>query len=185
MVTSDQRFPYEDAPRVLGKELAMPSITIPDLPFTEYEAENPPKLTFTKVVTASFNGKEVKLASWNRLLDTALNYAAKEILNFEKLQNIAAVNLVKGKKLDEGYRYLPDANLSVQGQKANLAWRGVMLIAKNLKCSVEVSFMWHNIQGAEHPGEKGIMRLGWGGPPNFVNADESISMRPRRGWGFP
>ena len=34
----------------------MPSLTIPDLPFPEYEAQDPPKLTFTKVVAASFNG---------------------------------------------------------------------------------------------------------------------------------
>ena len=138
----------------------MPSRTIPDLPFTEYEAQNPPKLRFTKVVAASFNGKAVKLASWNRLLDTALNYAAKEISDFEKLRNIAAVNMVKGKKTKEGYRYLLEADLSVQGQKADQAWRGVILIAQNLKCSVQVSFIWDNIEGAEHPGEKGIMRLG-------------------------
>jgi hypothetical protein len=138
----------------------MPSRTIPDLPFREYEAQNPPKLRFTKVVAASFNGKTVKLASWNRLLDTALNYAAKEISDFEKLRNIAAVNMVKGKKTKEGYRYLSEADLSVQGQKADQAWRGVMLIAQNLKCSVQVSFIWDNIEGAEHPGEKGIMRLG-------------------------
>jgi hypothetical protein len=138
----------------------MPSLTTPDRPFHEYEAQDPPKLTFTKVVAASFNGKAVKLASWNRLLDTALNYAANEIPDFEKLQNIAGVNIVKGRKVDEGYRYLPGANLSVQGQKANLAWRGVRLIAQKLKCSVEVSFIWRNIEGAEHPGEKGIMRLG-------------------------
>jgi hypothetical protein len=138
----------------------MPSRTIPDLPFTEYEAQNPPKLRFTKVVAASFNDKAVKLASWNRLLDTALKHAAKEISDFEKLRNIAAVNMVKGKKTKEGYRYLLEADLSVQGQKADQAWRGVILIAQNLKCSVQVSFIWDNIEGAEHPGEKGIMRLG-------------------------
>jgi len=138
----------------------MPSRTIPDLPFPEYEAQDPPKLSFTKVVAASFNGKPVKLASWNRLLDTALKYAAKEISDFEKLRNIAAVNMVKGKKTKEGYRYLLEADLSVQGQKADQAWRGVILIAQNLKCSVQVSFIWDNIEGAEHPGEKGIMRLG-------------------------
>ena len=99
----------------------MPSLTIPDLPFPEYEAQDPPKLTFTKVVAASFNGKAVKHASWNRLLDTALNYAANDISNFERLQNIAAVNMVKGKKTKEGYRYLPEADLSVQGQKADQA----------------------------------------------------------------
>ena len=128
----------------------MPSLTIPDLPFPEYEAGDPPKLRFTKVVAASFNGKAVKLASWNRLLDTALNYAAKEISDFEKLRNIAAVNMVKGKKFDEGYRYLPEADLSVQGQKADLAWRGVMLIARELtRCSRCIWFRKKEVRGQQ------------------------------------
>jgi hypothetical protein len=137
----------------------MATLTNPDLS-SDYEAQDPPKLTFTKVVAASFNGTPVKRASWNRLLDTALKYAAKEISDFEKLRNVAAVNMVKGKKTNEGYRYLPEADLSVQGQRADVAWRGVVLIAKTLKCSVEVSFIWRNLEGGEHQGKKGIMRLG-------------------------
>jgi hypothetical protein len=43
---------------------------------------------------------------------------------------------VKGKKEDEGYRYLADVNLSVQGQDANAAW------AKQLNCPFEVIFAW-------------------------------------------
>jgi hypothetical protein len=43
--------------------------------------------------------------------------------------------------------------------RCNAAWRGVMFIAQNIKCSVEVSFIWRNKEGAEHPGKIGSMRI--------------------------
>jgi hypothetical protein len=49
---------------------------------------------------------------------------------------------VKGKKEDEGYRYLADVNLSVQGQDANAAWKGASHMAKQLNCPFEVIFAW-------------------------------------------
>jgi hypothetical protein len=67
---------------------------------------------------------------------------------------------VSGQKTDEGYHFLEDAGLSVQGQDANGAWRSVMFIVQNLKASVEVSFIWRNKEGAEHPGKTGSMRFG-------------------------
>ena len=122
-----------------------------------FDGKQPPNLTFTKVVSASFNGTAIRPANWNRLLDAALAHASKNMGNFAKLQRLAAVNVIQGKKLDEGYHYLPGVDFSVQGQDANAAWRSVMFIAQNLKCPVEVSFIWRNKQGAEHPGKAGSM----------------------------
>ena len=68
-----------------------------------------------------------------------------------------AINIVSGEKTDEGYHFLPDVALPVQGQDANGAWRTVMFIAQNLKASVEVSFLWRNKEGAENPGKTGSM----------------------------
>ena len=93
------------------------------------------------------------------MLDTALVYAAKKVGDFGKLQKLTAVNMVRGTKTDEGYHYLSEAEISVQGQDANAAWRAVIFIAQNLKCPVEVSFLWRNKEGAEHPGKPGTMRL--------------------------
>src|SRR5258705_6225336 len=45
----------------------------------EFEALYPPNLTHTKVVAATFNYKPIKPANWNRILDTALIFAAKQI----------------------------------------------------------------------------------------------------------
>jgi hypothetical protein len=143
----ETRGPGEEAPVVNGKGGRL----------LEFEAMDPPNLTFTKVVIASFNGSAIKPANWKQLLDAALIHAAKKIDDFNGLKRLAAVNIVKGRKADEGYHYLPEADLSVQGQDANAAWRGVMSIAQNLKCPVDVSFMWRSKEGAEHPGKAGSM----------------------------
>ncbi|HEY4404915.1 MAG TPA: hypothetical protein VGN55_09685 [Xanthobacteraceae bacterium] len=129
-------------------------------PFPEFEALNPPNLTFTKVVTASLNGIAIKPSNWNRLLDAAVIHAAAQIGDFNKLQRVVAVNIATGVKTNEGYHHLPEAGISVQGQDANGAWRSAIFIAQNLKCTVEVSFIWRNKDGAEHPGKTGTMRFG-------------------------
>src|SRR5258708_37635766 len=85
----------------------------------------------------------------------SLIFAANQIGDFDKLRKIATVNIVKGEKRDEGYDYIPEAGLSVQGQDANAAWRGVAMLAQNLHVPVEGSFLWRNKEGAEHPGKPG------------------------------
>ncbi len=136
-------------------KLAVAAGTLP-----EFEAMHQPNLTFAKVVSALWNGQPVKPANWNRLLDTAITYAATQIGDLNKLRRIVGINIESGQKTDEGYHFLEDVNLSVQGQDANGAWRSIIFIAQNLKASVEVSFIWRNKAGAEHPGKAGSMRFG-------------------------
>ncbi|MGX1104507.1 T4SS efffector SepA family protein [Bradyrhizobium elkanii] len=124
-----------------------------------FEALYPPNLTFTKVVNACFDGQAVKPANWKRLLETAVIFAHKKIGSFDKVRQLAAVNMVNGEKTDEGYHYLPEIGCSVQGTDANTAWRGVVFLAQNLKVDVEVAFMWRNKERAENPGKPGTMRL--------------------------
>ena len=82
---------------------------------------------------------------------------ARSRRNCTRLQPVRCAT--QGRKEDEGYHYLPEVNFSVQGQDANAAWRGVAFIAQNLNVPVEVSFLWRNKDGAEHPGKPGTMRL--------------------------
>ena len=74
--------------------------------------------------------------------------SAKQIGNFEKLRKIAAVNIVK---VQNQMRAITTAEcrISVQGQDAGGACKGVMFLVQNLKCPVEVSFLWRNKEGAE------------------------------------
>jgi hypothetical protein len=121
---------------------------------------NPPDLTFTKLMSATFDGKAVTPARWNRLLDIAVEHAAEKITDFKKLNQVVGVPMAKGEKAEHGYRYLSQVGVSVQAQAATPAWKSIMFIAQNLKCSVEVSFIWRNKEGAAYPGKTGTMRFG-------------------------
>lgn len=120
---------------------------------------NPPSLTHTKVISASIDGKNLQPANWNALLDEALRIARRSGGKFDFVKKYTSVNIVDGKKTDEGYRYLDDIKFSVQGQDANDAWRAVALLARKVGFSVEVHFFWRQRQGAAQPGESGMFKL--------------------------
>src|ERR1700722_12593596 len=91
-----------------------------------------PRLTHTKVLEAAIDGESIPKANWNMLLDIMLRRAMKQVGTFEKLQKVCPVNMVKGRKEDEGYSYLPDIKVSVQGQDSNAACRTLVTAAQPL-----------------------------------------------------
>ena len=113
-----------------------------------------PDLKHTKVLEASIDGVAISRPNWNRLLDHAIVLAMQRHNNFQQVQQICPVNMVKGRKEDDGYSFLAEAGLSVQGQSANAASRSLVTIARSLRVSVEIAFLWRAKQGAEHPGER-------------------------------
>ena len=58
-----------------------------------------------------------------------------------------------------GFVYLPEAGISVQGMDANTAWRNALHLVQALQMPIEVTFVWHNKDGAAHPGNRG--KLFW------------------------
>jgi membrane carboxypeptidase/penicillin-binding protein len=120
-----------------------------------------PNLTHTKVLSVEFN--RIKFArnetTWNALLNETIRFAKKTAKSDDEFKRLVTVNWVKGKKEDGGYRYLPDVNVSVQGQDANAAWRGALHIAKQSGRPIEVVFIWRMKEGAAHPGKTG--KLAW------------------------
>jgi len=120
----------------------------------------PPNLTHTKVTNADLAGSPPLSLSWNGLLDRAVRLALGKLGSFEALREIALMNVVEGKKVDDGYHFLRDVNVSVQGQDANDAWRATAHIAGRLGLPVRVVFVWRTKDGAAYPGETGIFKLG-------------------------
>ena len=59
---------------------------------------------------------------------------------------------MEGKKTDEGFRFLSDVNLSIQGQDANSAWKAACHIAQRLGCPLTATFIWRDKEGAAFPG---------------------------------
>ena len=67
---------------------------------------------------------EKKDLYWNALMLDVVAKAAAKIKSSDKLKQLILVNYVEGEgPHDKGYRYIPEAKLSVQGQAANAAWK--------------------------------------------------------------
>ena len=118
-----------------------------------------PNLTHAKVLDASFEGAPVAKPNWNLLLDEILRRAMKRVGTFDELRRLCPVNMVKGRKEDEGYTYLPDIDVSVQGQDANGACRTVVTAAQGLGIAIEIGFMWRHKESAAYPGERARLQI--------------------------
>jgi hypothetical protein len=77
----------------------------------------------------------------------------------DEARRLIIVNFVPGEKKDEGYRFVPELGISVQGQDAKDSWKGASHIAKQLGVPVEVEFLWRMKEGAEFPGVTGRLSV--------------------------
>ena len=69
----------------------------------------------------------------------------------DEVAELVIVNRVVGSKTNNGYRFIPSAGVSVQGQDANSCWKAVAHIANKLNVRVKVFWKWY----AAKPGETG------------------------------
>lgn len=123
-----------------------------------FGADRLPNVTHTTVVGANFGGNAVDPASWKSVLNFAIGIAAKRGIKVEELKRITGVRMTTGKKEDEGFTFLTDVNISVQGQDALAASRAIVRLAQHLKTSVEISFYWQEKEAAEHPGQQAMLK---------------------------
>ena len=123
----------------------------------DFDPASPPNLTHTKVLSVEFN--RIKFArsdtNWNALLNEAIRLARKHAKSDDELRRVVLANFAFGRREGEGYRYLADINLSVQGQDANSAWKTVFHIARLLRVQFEIIFAWRLKTDAAHPGTTG------------------------------
>jgi hypothetical protein len=119
-------------------------------------ASDPPDLTYTKILSAKLNGATVSTrVNWNGLLKRLIQTAKTHAKNEDDLHRLISVNFVLGRKEDEGYEYLPNADLSVQGQDTNAAWKGIVHLSQQLGVPVDVVFLWRHKPKAAFPGKTG------------------------------
>lgn len=136
----------------------MPQTSIePPTPLaTTYNANSPPDLTHTKILSAKLNGATVATrVNWNGLLKQMIQTAKTHTNNEDDLRRLISVNFVVGRKEGDGYKYLPDFDLSVQGQDANAAWKGILHLSQQLGIPVDIVFLWRHKPKAAFPGKTG------------------------------
>ena len=84
----------------------------------QFSPVSPPHLTHTKVLAVEFCGKplEHREANWNGLLNAAVREAKARAKSAAELKQLVIIPFVDGQKTNEGYRFLSDIGISIQGQ---------------------------------------------------------------------
>lgn len=126
-----------------------------------YNPAKAPSLTFTKPMSITLNEVEFGKADlyWNNLMFAVVREAGKKGLRAEAIKKLMVVNSEIGEKNVNGYTFVPEAGISVQGQDANGAWKQIYAIANELGFAVDVIWAWAENEKAALPGQKGSFKL--------------------------
>jgi hypothetical protein len=127
----------------------------------QFNPLSPPVLTHTKVLEVEFCGRPLEHgeANWNGLLNAAVRRAKAQVKSASELKQLMIVPYVSGRKANEGYRYLSDIGISIQGQDANGAWKAACHIAQKLGLPLTATFIWREKEGAAFPGITGRLSV--------------------------
>jgi len=127
-----------------------------------FSAGSPPDLSFTSVRSAAVDGKVLVGAEayWNSILIAVIRAATDHGATSSQVSKNLLANHIVGTKDDGGYKPIPVAGLSVQGQDANNAWKSTTYLADAFGIAVEVGFIWQNNPKAALPGQAGRMVVG-------------------------
>lgn len=102
----------------------------------------PPNLSYSVIHTIKLSGRLLppRMNYWNRLLVSVIVEAAKTLTSEEVLA--LGTSMLAGKHRGRGFLYVPELDISVQAQNANLAWRATYEILRRLKLPAEIEFGW-------------------------------------------
>jgi len=112
-----------------------------------------------KLMDGSFNGRKPEKNNWDAITRLALITVIKTYKTVSELRRLSGANVVQGKKIDEGYKYLSAFDFSYQGVSAEAAVKIVVQCAQALKCGAYLEFVWRNREGAYRPGERATIKV--------------------------
>lgn len=122
--------------------------------------DSAPSLTFTKPKKATINGKPVKNPNWASILHMMIAQLKAKGFEGEKLVGELGIPSKAVSYDNEGYKYVPELGISVQGQSAADAWKEIDRIAKKWLIPINVEFVWRQNPKAQYPGKAGVLRAG-------------------------
>lgn len=138
-------------------ELSHRPALAPDEAELRLDPDRHESLTHAKLLAANFDGKDIHRPKWNGLLDHVHIVARQRLGSFEAVQKISGAHIRPGKYEEDGFHYLADADLSIQGVDSNLAWSHSLGIARHLRCAVRVKFEWRHKDGVARPGQVAVL----------------------------
>jgi hypothetical protein len=120
-------------------------------------AATPGSLSHSKVVSATVDGKELHRPKWNGVREHLLLLALERLGSFVALQKGADARLRQGKFEEDGFKYLPVGDFSVQGVDSNMCWEHSHKLAQSLGLGLKLRVFWREKEGAAHPGKFGVL----------------------------
>lgn len=147
-----------DALQAIGADA---SVTVTTADVAAYDPAQPPSLTHTKVLAITLEGEVFphKALYWNYLMTELVMRAHKSGMSGDEIRKIMPAQSTSGRKEDEGYKFIPEIGISIQGQDSIGAWRNIAALTKALNLSLTVDFMWLENNKAANPGQKGRFEL--------------------------
>ena len=145
--------------RQIKSDTTLPS-WIPTVKEMHIDPENLPNMTFTRIIQATVDNEQMERPTWNRLLAHMLTLAVCQRIYSGEPNELDNIRMIRGRKEDQGYFYLPNVNISVQSQTAVVACRTILKLAKLLEVSLSINFIWRAKEGTFYPGQKGKISVG-------------------------
>jgi hypothetical protein len=112
-------------------------------------------LSFTKLVSASVDGREMHRPKWNSLMNHVHILGLKRLGNLDALKRATGARLRPGRYEEEGFKYLPEGDFSIQGVDSNAAWDHSLAVARALRMPIKATFQWR--EDGAYPGQTGVL----------------------------
>jgi hypothetical protein len=143
-----------DAAGAPAPTVAKPGIAV-------YNPAAAPNLSYTTPQLARIDGELLPVGKtyWNPIMFAVIEAAVARGVDMLAIHELLSVNFQRGLRSDSGYKYIENADISVQGQDANAAWKQTYRLASILGIEVEVQFVWQNTDKAAMPGTAGSLHI--------------------------
>jgi len=120
--------------------------------------DSPKDLTHTRLLSAIVDSHPIHRPKWNGVLEYLHILAHQRMGSFEAVRLATGANIREGKYEESGYKYITEADLSIQGVDANIAWDHSLRLARALGVPIELRLEWRNKESATHPGRKATIQ---------------------------
>jgi hypothetical protein len=139
-------------------------------------------LAHTRLISAKVDGEELYRPKWNGLMEKIHILARKRLGSFDAVCRASGARLREGRYEEEGFKYLPEVDFSIQGVDANLSWDHSLKLARAVGVSIQVLFEWREKEGAVLPGKRGVLewtpiRLAHIRTPRLANPEQARNFR--------
>ena len=122
-----------------------------------YSFDAPPPLVHVKFISGVIGSVAPRKASWDSMTALCLELMSDHSQDVKFIARTIDLNVVEGKKVDEGYKYLSNKNLSYQGVSAAHAAKVIGKTARHLRVGAFVDFIWREKEEAFAPGQIGAL----------------------------